>query len=94
LAHKVFTAQLGVGKSCLVTRYLKGQFDQNDNVTVSVEFPSKMVLVEQKQRVRLQNLGYSKYRGKQIGQELLKALVRSFYQGISAVFLVYAMDKE
>lgn len=27
------------------------------------------------------------------GQEFFQALVRSFYQGISAVFLVYAIDK-
>jgi GTPase SAR1 family protein len=28
------------------------------------------------------------------GQEFFQALVRSFYKGISAVFLVYAIDKE
>ena len=27
------------------------------------------------------------------GQEFFKALVRTFYKGISAVFLVYAIDK-
>lgn len=38
-------------------------------------------------------MGHCNRTDTQAGQEFFQALVRSFYKGISAVFLVYAIDK-
>ncbi len=40
------------------------------------------------------DMGYSNNEFIQAGQELFRAVVRSFYKGISAVFLLYAINKE
>jgi GTPase SAR1 family protein len=40
-----FDSMIGVGKSSLIMRYLKGEFSETYNVTVGVEFASKMVQV-------------------------------------------------
>jgi GTPase SAR1 family protein len=38
-------------------------------------------------------LGYCTWITIKAGQELFRAVVRSFYKGISAVFFVYAIDR-
>jgi GTPase SAR1 family protein len=55
-------------------------------VTVGVEFSSKTVEVNEKTSVMLQVWDTA-------GQETFKAIVRSFYKGIAAAFLVYSIDK-
>ena len=45
----------GVGKSSMLIRYVKGQFSEQYNVTVGVEFATKAVEVEDgKKEVKLQ----------------------------------------
>lgn len=77
---------VGVGKSSLLLKYIKGEFSQDYNVTVGVEFSSKTVEVNEKTSVMLQVWDTA-------GQETFKAIVRSFYKGIAAAFLVYSIDK-
>ena len=44
----------GVGKSCLINRYIKGEFTNQYNVTVGVEYASKILAIDDKTTVRLQ----------------------------------------
>jgi GTPase SAR1 family protein len=50
----IFIAHSGVGKSSLINRYIKGEFSEQYNVTVGVEFASKMMVLDEKVTVRLQ----------------------------------------
>jgi Ras-related protein Rab-2A len=43
----------GVGKSCLLMRYMKDAFSTEYNVTIGVEFLSKVVEVDQNTKVKL-----------------------------------------
>jgi Ras-related protein Rab-2A len=43
-----------VGKSSLVARYIKGEFLENYNVTVGVEYATKIVNPEPGKQIRLQ----------------------------------------
>jgi GTPase SAR1 family protein len=43
-----------VGKSSLIMRFLKGSFSEQYNVTVGVEYASKIVSIDEKTFVRLQ----------------------------------------
>ena len=76
-----------VGKTALLRKYMKNEFSQEYNVTVGVEFNSKIIQVNEKTAVKLQIWDTA-------GQETFKAVVRSFYKGVAAAFLVYAIDKE
>jgi GTPase SAR1 family protein len=43
-----------VGKTALLTKYIKGEFTDAYNVTVGVEFTSKTVRIDEKTQVKLQ----------------------------------------
>jgi GTPase SAR1 family protein len=45
---------VGVGKSSMLIRYLKGEFSEQYNVTVGVEFASKSVPVQEGKDIKLQ----------------------------------------
>ncbi len=45
---------LGVGKSSMLMRYIKGEFSEQYDVTVGVEFASKNVTANDKTQVKLQ----------------------------------------
>lgn len=44
----------GVGKTAMLTKYIKGEFTDQYNVTVGVEFTSKTVRIDDKTQVKLQ----------------------------------------
>lgn len=75
------------GKTALLRKYMKNEFSHEYNVTVGVEFNSKIIQVNDKTAVKLQIWDTA-------GQETFKAVVRSFYKGAAAAFLVYEIDKE
>lgn len=43
-----------VGKSCLINRYIKGEFSEQYNVTVGVEYASKVLHIDDNTTLRLQ----------------------------------------
>ena len=43
-----------MGKTALLTKYIKGEFTDAYNVTVGVEFTSKTVRIDEKTQVKLQ----------------------------------------
>lgn len=46
--------KIGVGKTAMLTKYIKGEFTDQYNVTVGVEFTSKTVRIDDKTQVKLQ----------------------------------------
>ena len=81
-----YKGYLGVGKSCLLMRYMKDNFTDEYNVTVGVEFLSKAVDIDENTKVKLQIWDTA-------GQESFRSVVRSFYRNVAAVFLVYSIGK-
>lgn len=73
---------------------MKGEFSSHYNVTVGVEFASKSVNVDGGKEVKLQIWDTVHFYFIQAGQEAFRAIVRSFYKGIAAVFLAFALDLE
>ena len=44
----------GVGKSCILLRFTQGNFTQRHDVTIGVEFASRIVTVDEGVNVKLQ----------------------------------------
>lgn len=44
----------GVGKTAMLNKYIKGEFSEQYNVTVGVEFTSKTIRIDEKTQVKLQ----------------------------------------
>ncbi|CAD8097957.1 unnamed protein product [Paramecium sonneborni] len=80
----IIIGDAGVGKSCLLMRYVKNDFTNEYNVTIGVEFLSKIVKIDENTNVKLQIWDTA-------GQESFRSVVRSFYRKVAAVFLVYSV---
>lgn len=75
-----------MGKSSLITRYVKDEFNINCFHTIGVEFLKK--------DVSYQGVTYALQIWDTAGQELFKSLRTPFYRGSDACFLTYAVDDE
>ena len=83
----------GTGKSCLLTRYVKDEFEEEYKVTIGnsslksgVEFASKKLDIDENYRIKLQIWDTA-------GQESFRSIVKSFYRNAAAVILVYNIIK-
>ncbi|XP_055641733.1 ras-related protein Rab-9B [Toxorhynchites rutilus septentrionalis] len=74
----------GVGKSCLMNRFVSNFFDANSFHTIGVEFLNKDIQVD-KERYTLQIWDTA-------GQERFKALRTPFYRGSDICLLAYAVN--
>lgn len=74
----------GVGKSCLMNRYIANKFDSQSFHTIGVEFLNKEVNVQGK-AVTLQIWDTA-------GQERFKSLRTPFYRGADCCLLTFALD--
>ena len=73
---------------------MKGEFSGQYNVTVGVEFASKSIKVDGGKEVKLQIWDTVNIIFIQAGQQAFRAIVRSFYKGIAAVFLSFSLTNE
>jgi small GTP-binding protein len=71
----------GVGKSCLLLRFIDGKFNTRYEVTVGVEFGAKLVNINE-DPVKLQIWDTA-------GQETFKSITRSYYRSAAGALLVY-----
>ena len=76
----------GVGKSCFLLQFTEGDFKEDHNVTIGVEYGAKSVKVDNK-LVKLQIWDTA-------GQESFRAITRSFYRNAHAVILMYDLTRE
>ncbi|XP_046976681.1 ras-related protein Rab-9B [Vanessa cardui] len=74
----------GVGKSCLMSRFISNHFDDHNFHTIGVEFMNKTIDVNGKQ--------YTLQIWDTAGQERFKSLRTPFYRGTDICILAYAID--
>ena len=82
----IIIGDAGVGKSNLLVRYLKDEFDNTKAPTVGVEFASKMVKVDE---------DYAKLQiWDTAGQEKFKATSKQYFRNAAGIILVYDITKK
>ncbi|MEW5308126.1 MAG: hypothetical protein WDW38_000106 [Sanguina aurantia] len=78
----VLLGDSGVGKSCLVLRYVKGQFDASMRITVGAAFVSHRVLLPDGNSIKFEIWDTA-------GQERYRSLAPLYYRGAHAAAIVY-----
>ena len=82
----IIIGDAGVGKSNMLIRYLKDEFDSAKAPTVGVEFASKTVKVD-KDYAKLQIWDTA-------GQEKFKATSKQYFRNAAGIILVYDITKK
>jgi len=75
----------GVGKSCLLLQFTQHKFQTVHEVTIGVEFGSRMVDIDGEQ-IKLQVFDTA-------GQETFRSIARSYYRGAAGALLVYDVTR-
>ena len=78
----VIIGDCGIGKSCLLRRFIDNNFDGNYSMTIGVEFGTKNVTINNK-TIKLQLWDTA-------GQESFRSITKSYYRGCSGI--VYMKD--
>lgn len=78
----VLLGDSGVGKSCLVQRYVRGAFDPSSKVTVGAAFMSHSLTLPDGKNVKFEIWDTA-------GQERYASLAPLYYRGASAAIVVY-----
>ena len=77
----VVVGDSGVGKTCMLIRFVRDIFDEESQPTLGVEFLTKIVQTEQ-HRIQLQLWDTA-------GQELFRSVTRGYYRGSAGALLVF-----
>lgn len=77
----VVVGDSGVGKTCLLIRFVRDMFDEESQPTLGVEFMTKIVTTEN-HRIQLQLWDTA-------GQELFRSVTRGYYRGSAGALLVF-----
>ena len=84
----VLLGDSGVGKTCIIARYISGSFDKNSPTTNGASFCSKNVRFEQLGKNLLLDIWDT------AGQEKYKALTKFFYKDAAVCILVYDVTRK
>lgn len=77
----ILVGNAGVGKSCILQRFLEKEFDEKYEVTIGVEFGTKLIKIGNKPiKVQIWDTA---------GQENYKSITRSFYKRAHGIILTY-----
>lgn len=76
-----------MGKSCILNRLTKNEFNEQHNVTIGVEFGNYMMRIANRHVITLQIWDTA-------GQESFRNITRIFYKGSHAVIMVYDITRE
>jgi len=82
----VLIGDSGVGKSNILSRYLKDEFSMQTKTTVGVEFGAKKIEID-KTKIKAQIWDTA-------GQEQFKSITRSYYRAVAGALLVYDVTNE
>jgi small GTP-binding protein len=77
----VVVGDSGVGKTCLLLRYVRDVYDPDTQPTLGVEFMTK-ILETERHRIQLQLWDTA-------GQELFRSVTRGYYRGSAGALLVF-----
>ena len=80
----IVIGDVGVGKASLLQRMKTGDFTEDLNATVGVEFVNYNLIIGEHDFVRLQVWDTA-------GQEKFRVLTRNFYKESDAVFMIYSI---
>lgn len=75
----------GVGKSCFFMQFTEGNFKDDHNVTIGVEYGARVLKVGDK-LIKLELWDTA-------GQEAFRAITRSFYRNANGVILMYNLTR-
>ncbi|KAL3675178.1 hypothetical protein R1sor_025126 [Riccia sorocarpa] len=78
----VLLGDSGVGKSCIVLRFVRGQFDPSSKVTVGASFLSQTIALQDSTTVKFEIWDTA-------GQERYASLAPLYYRGAAAAVVVY-----
>jgi Ras-related protein Rab-2A len=81
----IIIGDTGVGKSCLLLQFADRRFRPDHDLTIGVEFGSRLVSVDGKD-IKLQIWDTA-------GQESFRSITRSYYRGASGAILVYDVTR-
>ena len=84
----VLLGDSGVGKTCIISRYISNSFDKNSATTNGASFCSKNVKFEQLGKNLLLDIWDT------AGQEKYKALTKFFYKDAAVCILVYDITRK
>ena len=75
-----------VGKSNILLKYLKNQFNENSKTTIGVEFGTKNIIINNK-RIKIQIWDTS-------GQERYRSITSAYYKGAKGALIVYDITRK
>ena len=75
-----------VGKSNILLKYLKNQFNENSKTTVGVEFDIKNIIINNK-RIKIQIWDTA-------GQERYRSITSAYYKGAKGALIVYDITRK
>lgn len=81
----IIIGDTGVGKSCLLLQFTDKRFRHDHDLTIGVEFGSRMIKLEDKD-IKLQIWDTA-------GQESFRSITRSYYRGAAGALLVYDITR-
>jgi small GTP-binding protein len=84
----VLLGDSGVGKTCIISRYISGSFDENSATTNGASYCSKNVFYEKLNKNLLLDIWDT------AGQEKYKALTKFFYKDAAVCILVYDITRK
>src|SRR5438552_4082923 len=77
----IIVGDSGVGKSCLMSRFVNDKFIISHDMTIGVEFGSRVIDIEGK-KIKIQLWDTA-------GQESFKSITLSYYRGSTGIILCY-----
>ena len=75
-----------VGKSNILLKYLKNEFDPNSRATVGVEFGTKNIVINEK-KIKIQIWDTA-------GEERYRSITSAYYKGAKGAFIVYDITRK
>ena len=84
----VLLGDSGVGKTCIISRYISGAFDQNSPTTNGASYASKILTFEQLNKTISLDIWDT------AGQEKYKSLTKFFYKDAAVAILVYDITQK
>ena len=84
----VFIGDAGVGKTCLISRFIMGTFDCNSPATAGASYASKTINIPELNK----SLTFDVW--DTAGQEKYKSLTKIFFQGAKMAILVYDITRK
>jgi small GTP-binding protein len=80
----VVVGESGVGKSCLLIRFVRDSFDDDTQSTLGIEFLSKIIQTD-KRRIQLQLWDTA-------GQEMFRSVTRGYYRGSAGALVLFDLS--